>query len=407
MSHRIVIIGAGAAGIAAGMRLRERGVQPLILEARSRVGGRAFTDSSTLGVPVDMGAGWLHSADVNPWTTYARTHGFDVIERDPVWRRRIGARLTTPEEHAAWMAAWERNEALIAASVKAGRDLAVSEVVPNDEFRPIWDAVMTWLMGSESEQVSCLDFDRYEDTNRNWPVRQGLGAVIAHGARELDVRLGTKVTAIDWSRPNLVIETARGAIECDQVIITVPTTVLASDAIRFTPPLPDAYREAFVGIPLGVANKVFFTMEEGALPYEGTTNFIGTDETSRTGSYAVRPNGSDVLLAYFGGSLARDLEMRGELEVFARDELKSIFGTDFIRKIRASLSSSWVSDPFSMGSYSAALPGKAHLREELNKPVADRIYFAGEASSVNHFGTVHGAWHSAAEAAGRILSDAK
>jgi monoamine oxidase len=345
----------------------------------------------------------LHSADVNPWTTYARAHGFDVIERDPVWRRRIGARLTTPEEHAAWMAAWERNEALIAASVKTGRDLAVSEVVPNDEFRPIWDAVMTWLMGSESEQVSCLDFDRYEDTNRNWPVRQGLGAVIAHGARELDVRLDTKVTAIDWSGPNLVIETSRGAIECDQVIVTVPTTVLASDAIRFTPSLPDAYREAFAGIPLGVANKVFFTMEEGALPYEGTTNFIGTDETSRTGSYAVRPNGSDVLLAYFGGTLARELELRGEMEVFARDELKSIFGTEFVRKIRASLTSSWVSDPFSMGSYSAALPGKAHLREQLNRPIADRIYFAGEASSVNHFGTVHGAWHSAVETAERML----
>jgi monoamine oxidase len=403
MTHRIVIIGAGAAGIAAGMRLRERGVQPLIVEARSRVGGRAFTDVAALGVPVDMGAGWLHSADVNPWTAYARVNGFEVIERDPVWRRRIGARLTTPEEHAAWMAAWERNEALIAASVKAGRDLAVSEVVPNDEFRPIWDAVMTWLMGSESEQVSCLDFDRYEDTNRNWPVKQGLGAVIAHGARELDVRLETIVTAIDWTGLNLVIETSRGAIECDRVIVTIPTTVLASDAIRFTPSLPDAYREAFAGIPLGVANKVFFTMEEGALPYEGTTNFIGTDETSRTGSYAVRPSGSDVLLAYFGGSLARELEMSGELDVFARDELKSIFGVEFVRKIRASLSSSWVSDPFSMGSYSAALPGKAHLREQLNRPVADRIYFAGEASSVNHFGTVHGAWHSAIEAAENIL----
>jgi monoamine oxidase len=403
MTHRIVIIGAGAAGIAAGMRLRERGVQPLILEARSRVGGRAYTDVSTLGVPVDMGCGWLHSADLNPWTAYARANGFDVIERDPVWRRRIGMRLTTLEEQEAWMTAWERNEALIAASVKSGRDLAVSDVVPNDEFRPIWDAVMTWLMGNESDQVSCLDFDRYEDSNRNWPVRQGLGAVIAHGARELDVRLETKVTEIDWSGPNLVIKTSRGAIECDQVIITVPTTVLASDAIRFTPSLPDAYQEAFDGIPLGVANKVFFTMEEGALPYEGTTNFIGTDETSRTGSYAVRPNGSDALLAYFGGSLARELEMRGELEVFARDELKSIFGADFVRKIRASMSSSWVSDPLSMGSYSAALPGKAHLREQLNRPVADRIYFAGEASSVKHFGTVHGAWHSAVAATEKAL----
>jgi len=143
VSHRIVIVGAGAAGIAAGMHLQSLGHRPLLLEARDRVGGRAFTDTNTLGIPVDMGCGWLHSADVNPWTQYARNSGFTVIERNPNWRRRIGARLTTEEEHEQWMSAWERNEALIAESVKDGKDLAVSDVVPNDEFRPMWDAIMT------------------------------------------------------------------------------------------------------------------------------------------------------------------------------------------------------------------------------------------------------------------------
>lgn len=395
MTHKIVIVGAGAAGIAAGIRLRDRGVSPLILEARSRVGGRAHTDSIALDTPIDMGCGWLHSADINPWTRYAQTHGFDVIERDPVWRRRVGTRLTTDEEQSNWTAAWERNESLIAASVQSGKDLAVSDVVPHDDFRPMWEAIMTWLMGSESEHLSCVDFDRYADTNRNWPVRQGLGSVVAHAATGLDIRLQTEVTDIDWSGPKTKLHTTRGSIECDSAIITVPTTVLANEAIRFHPALPPSYMEAFAGIPLGVANKVFFTMEEGSLPYPGTTNFVGSNLTVRTGSYAVRPNGGDVLLAYFGGSLARELETRGELETFARDELQSIFGADFVRCIRRSAHSGWALDRFAAGSYSVALPGKAHLRAQLSEPVGGKLFFAGEANSIDHFGTINGAWESA------------
>ena len=404
MTHRIVIVGAGAAGMAAGMFLRARGERPLIVEARDRVGGRAHTDTSAFGMPVDLGCGWLHSADVNPWTRYARAQGFDVIERDPIWRRRIGARLTTPEEQSKWTAAWERNEALIAASVRSGNDLAVSDVVPRDEFRPMWDAIMTWLMGADSEYVSCVDFDRYADTERNWPVGQGLGSVVAHAAQSLDVRLQTQVTDVDWSGPRITLRTSRGTIECEFVIVTVPTTVLANDSIRFHPALPPSYAEAFAGVPLGVANKVFFTMEEGALPFDGTTNFIGTDLTARTASYAVRPSGSDVLLAYFGGSLARELERRGELESFARDELKSIFGEEFVRRIRGSVQTSWATDRFAAGSYSVALPGKAHLREQLSEPVGGKLYFAGEANSIDHFGTIHGAWESAVAAAERVLA---
>jgi monoamine oxidase len=259
-------------------------------------------------------------------------------------------------------------------------------------------------MGSDSESVSCVDFDRYADSNRNWPVREGLGSVIAHAATGLDIRLQTEVTAIDWSGPRVSLQTNRGSIDCDSVIVTVPTTVLAKESIRFFPALPSIYAEAFAGIPLGVANKVFFTMEDGALPYPGTTNFVGSNLTARTGSYALRPNGGDVLLGYFGGTLARELEVRGELESFAREELQSIFGADFTRRIRGSLHSEWVTDRFAAGSYSVALPGKAHLRAQLSEPVGGKLYFAGEANSLDHFGTIQGAWESAVATAEKTLA---
>jgi monoamine oxidase len=229
--------------------------------------------------------------------------------------------------------------------------------------------------------------------------------VIAHAATGLDIRLQTEVTSIDWSGSHVTLHTSRGSIECDSVIITVPTTVLALEAIRFHPALPSGYRDAFAGIPLGVANKVFFTMDDGALPYPGTTNFVGSDLTARTGSYAVRPTGGDVLLAYFGGSLARELETRGELETFARDELKSLFGAEFVQRIRRSVRSGWALDRFAGGSYSVALPGKAHLRAQLSEPVGGKLYFAGEANSIDHFGTINGAWESAVATAARVSAD--
>lgn len=404
MNPRIVIVGAGAAGVAAGRWLRAAGCETLLIEARSRVGGRAWTDTAAFGFPVDMGCAWLHSADRNPWMSYAREQGFSVIERLPDWRSRIGADEPTQQYRAEWAQAWERNEQLIVTAAARGLDVSVAELIPNDRHKPTFDAIMTWLMGADSEHVSSIDFARYGHTGIDWAVAEGLGSVIAHAAAPLDARLNTPVREID-ARGRLVrIVTDPGVIEADAVIVTVPTNVLATDAIGFKPALPVGLSEAFRGVPLGVANKVFFQMTPGSLPYGDTVHFVGTDTTARTASYVTRPAGKEVLLAYFGGSLAAGLERAGELESFARAELAGIFGTEFPSRIVRSVSTGWSTDPWSLGSYSVALPGRAHLRERLSEPVHDRVFFAGEACSIEHFGTVHGAWHSAVDAARRALA---
>lgn len=405
MSDPIVIVGAGTAGIAAARWLQQHGHKPLILEARGRVGGRAWTDTASLGVPVDMGCAWLHSGDHNPWTPYARDNGFGVIERSPLWQRRIGRDEASPEYLAAWHASFARNEQLIAAAVREGRDVAISELVPDDRFRPSFDAVMTWLMGVECDHVSSLDYDRYQDSDVNWAVSRGLGAVIAHAAQSVDVRLDTAVRTID-SRDgaSVGLSTTAGELRAAAVIVTVPTAVLAAESIQFLPALSAQYAEAFAAIPLGAVNKVFFEMAPEALPFEGTTHFLGTDVSSRTGSYATRPAGQNVLLAFYGGDLSAELERRGELEVFARDELSGIFGSDFLQGMGRTVTTSWGLDPWSRGSYSAALPGKAHAREQLNQPLNHRIFFAGEACSLEYFGTIHGACCSAIAAAEKVLA---
>ena len=399
------VVGAGAAGLVAARELVRAGLTVRVFEARGRVGGRAWTDVETFGVPIDRGCAWLHCADRNPWTAYAREQGFTVVQRSPDWQRHIGRGPLSPERRARWDAAWERAEGAIEAAGRAGRDVPASDVVPKDlEFRTLFDAIMSWAMGVDTVELSTADYAAYDDTDVNWAVREGLGAVVASAARGLDVVLDCPVLAIDWSRPRVRVTTGQGTVECRAVVVTVPTTVLARGTPRFSPALPLAYDEAFTGLTLGVANKVFVDVEPGALPFTATTHIVASDTTTRTASVTVRPAGHPLLLVFFGGAYAQELEGAGALESVARDELVRLFGSDVGRGIRGMTATAWLSDPWARGSYSAARPGFARCRTVLAAPVADRVFFAGEACPPAAYGAIHGAWASGVDAADRIVA---
>lgn len=402
MSVDVVIVGAGAAGIAAGRTLAAEGHRAVVLEARDRVGGRAWTNSDAFGFPVDMGCAWLHSADENPWTACAREQGFSIIERLPAWGAWIGRDPIPDAERREWGAAFVRNETLLTDAAANGIDAPISTLIPDDKYRARFDSVVNFLMGESSDQVSSLDFARYADSQINWAVASGLGAVVAHAARPLDVQLDTPVQEIDWSGSLIKVVTTKGTVEARAVIVTVPTSILASGGVRFRPELPAPFVEAFEAIPLGATNKVFFRMRPGMLPHPESIHFVRTQSSSRIGSYQTWPSGQEVLLAYFGGPLARELELSGGLEAFAREELQQMFGADFVEGIEQALTTGWVSDPWSQGSYSYARPGMARMRERLSDPLGDRVFFAGEACSTAYFGTIHGAWHSAVAVARNV-----
>src|SRR5262249_37714089 len=145
-----------------------------------------------------------------------------------------------------------------------------------------------------------------------------------------------------------------GTIDADAVIITVSTNVLASGAIRFQPDVPASFAEAFAGVPVGLADKVFFELRPGAMPFEGSQHFVRTDTTNRIGGYQTRPGGQELLSGYFGGGLALELEDTHAMEAFAREELSEIFGKDFLREIVKSTSTAWAHDPWARGAYSVA-----------------------------------------------------
>jgi monoamine oxidase len=401
----VCVIGAGAAGLVAGRELTAAGLTVRVLEARGRVGGRAWTDVDTFGVPIDRGCAWLHCAETNPWTGFARAEGFTVVPRSPDWQRQIGRAPLSPERRARWDADYERAERAIEAAARAGRDVPVSEVLPEHlEFRTLFDAVMSWSMGVDTPDLSTVDFAVYDETDVNWAVREGLGALVARAARGLDVVLDCPVLAVDWSGATVRVSTLRGTIECRAAIVTAPTTLLARESPRFTPALPLDYREAFAGLTLGVADKVFVQVEPGALPAEDSLHVVASDATTRTASITVRPAGHELILVFFGGGYARELELAGALEAAAREELVSVFGSALAGKIRRTTATAWLADPWARGSYSAARPGFARCRTTLREPIADRLFFAGEACTPNAFGAIHGAWISAVDAAHRAAS---
>ena len=121
-------------------------------------------------------------------------------------------------------------------------------------------------------------------------------------------------------------------------------------------------------------------------------------------SVTVRPAGHEILLVFFGGAYARELEVAGALETVARGELVRLFGSDLGGRIRRTTATAWLSDPWACGSYSAARPGFARCRAVLAEPVADRVFFAGEACTPTAYGAIHGAWASGADAAHRVVS---
>lgn len=407
----VAVVGAGAAGLGAASALRAAGLEVTVIEARDRPGGRAVTDHS-LGVPVDLGAAWLHFAHDNPFTAMASGYGFTVDEREPDWgpRGRIGGLVPDDAAIEAWGRAMHRFYDAISAAAAADRDVALTEVLPQDDQRAHFDAIMTWAVGAESGEISTVDLDRYAEGGPNFAVPEGLGSVIAREAdaqaSQVRFRYGTRVVGIDTRRSQAVVRTDVGEQRFDAVIVTVPTAVLASGAIRFVPPLPPAHRQAIEDLPLGVVNKVFFQIDPAALPPEPMFT-IGRADTSRTAHYQLWAARQPVVMAFFGGDLSRELEASGNLATFARDELTAMFGSGFGRALGAELVTGWQADHFAGGSYSVARPGRADARAALMEPVTPRLRFAGEAGSRAHYGTLIGAWESGVAAAQALIAGAR
>lgn len=407
----VAIVGAGAAGLAAGAALARVGVEALALEARERVGGRAWTVDAG-GFPHDLGAAWVHSADVNPLTHPIELAGFTLDRSPPHWTRQALNVEFSAQDQADYGRAFGRLEARLEEAAheaaKTGVDRPASELMePDGRWNGLLNAFSSYYNGAEFDQVSVLDYASYEDSGVNWRVREGYGAAIVHiGAAQ--VRTRVKVDAVDLNAADRVrLRTSQGVLEAKAVIVAVPTVVIAQGRLRFDPPLP-AKIAAAEGLPLGLADKVILGLADpDDLPAEG--HLFGDPHGVRHGSYHLRPFGRPLIEGFFGGRNAWRLEAEGPgaATAYAVEEIVRLLGSDMRRRLTPLAETRWGADPLAGGSYSHALPGHAGDRATLAEPVQDRLFFAGEATSPDYFSTVHGAWISGIGAAAKAVAALK
>lgn len=399
-----VVIGAGAAGVAAGRELARAGASFIMIEARARIGGRAHTQIVE-GFPIDLGCGWLHSADRNPLVGLAEQHGFDIDRETPPWQKSADARGFDTDEQRAYRSAIGRFFGRVQEEAEKGRDYPVSELLdPKGRWTPLIEAMSTYVNGTETDRLSLLDFAAYEDTEINFRAPAGYGALIARLGADLPIRLGCVARVIDHASRPLRIETDSGTLTARSVIVTVPTSAIANGLLRFHPALPERV-EAAAMLPLGLADKLYLALD-GAEEFPVDSRLYGATDSTATANYHIRPFGRPLIEGYFGGQFARELEAGGmkAFADFAISQIAEILGSSYRARLRPIVCSSWALDPFALGSYSHALPGHAGARAILAGPENEALFFAGEAVSPDFFTTAHGAWQTGERAAEGALA---
>src|SRR5271167_2435044 len=250
----VAIIGAGAAGLGAAHALKNSGLSIIVLEARDRAGGRAHTIMAAPDITFDLGCGWLHSADKNRFVGIAEQLNFEIDKTRPPWREQsfdTGFPLAERMDFIrAIDAFYDRADEAARQAIKSGHDRAAGDYLePGNRWNPMIDALSSYINGCELDVVSVLDMDAYEDTETNWRVRRGYGAMIAAYGASCPLALNCQVSLIDHSGTRVRIETSLGTLEAGKVIVTVPTNLIADEAIRFHPALA-AKVDAAIGLPL-------------------------------------------------------------------------------------------------------------------------------------------------------------
>ncbi len=338
----VLVIGAGAAGLAAGRRLARSPLSFRILEARARPGGRGFTDSAS-GHALDHGCGWLHSADRNPWRGIDKTL--------PAWGEQAFDLGFSRQDQHDFAKASEAFHARVFNSAKTSKDQAASRLLETaSRWNPLLNAVSTYMSGSALDDISVFDFAAYADSEINWRVREGFGTAITTFGGDLPVALDSAVSEIDHGGTPLRLETAKGPLKARAVIITVPASLLVCGALRFRPDLPEK-RAAAEGLPLGIADKLFIALDQPEdMPIDG--HLFGRTDRVETASYHLRPFGRPLIEAYFGGDLARALEKiraRGLLSI----RLRRI--GSFVRRSHPAASAFHHRDKLGLGRFRARL----------------------------------------------------
>jgi monoamine oxidase len=401
----VVIIGAGAAGIAAARRIAAAGRRYALIEAADRIGGRCITDTRTFGVPFDRGARWIHFPASNPVTRLAPRGSIEIYPAPQSQKVRIGLRNAREGELEDFLSAQVRATRAIAEAARKG-DPACAQALPNDlgDWRPTVEFVLGPLTcGKDLAQVSAADFARAPERRADAFCRQGFGALLASLGAGLSVQLGTPASAIDLSR-GVAVETPKGTIAARTAIVKVSTSVICSGRIRFTE-LPRRFADACNNVSLGSYDHIALELLGNPLGLESDDLVFEKSSNRQTGAILANVSGTTLCLVEVAGSFGRELSAQSEAAMvdFAADWLAKLYGAEVKKAVNRASATRWNADPRFLGAMSAAAPGAQAARRILSEPIHEAVWYAGEAAHERLWGTVGGAWESGERAAASVL----
>lgn len=426
--RKVVVIGAGAAGLAAAARLKQADLEPLVLEARDRVGGRIWTQPLG-GQPVDLGAQWLEGVANNPIASVCSDHNIQHVKTrykttlfDSVTGRVSAKRVRRMERVVD--AVLERTHAIAKTRAAAGEpDVSMEQALATTGYAEKLSGkahrIADWVLSAEVCTEEADDLDKlslqtywsesdgaaFGGSDRLFPA--GYGQVPIALANGLDVRLSQRVTDVLWTGTSAVVKAEQATFDADAVIVTLPIGVLKTNDVTFEPGLPSRKRRAIAAMGVGVANKVVMRFSVPFWPCERPYFGYASDRPNAfpvwTNLYPV--TGAPILSLWSHGDDARGFELLSDADIVERAyaAVRNAFGSKALPPLEVFVTR-WHSDPFARGAYSnVGVGGSKELYEQLAEPIDDRIFFAGEATAANHPATVHGAYLSGVRAAEAVL----
>ncbi len=423
-SKRVIVIGAGAAGIAAARRLKRDGHTVMILEARDRIGGRVSTDRTLSPYPVELGAEFLHGSRVTTWD-YVNSFGFRTLRAGPNTSDFVHINGHTIDAHQ-WQAdlagSDESLEDLIWDAAEAwtendGDEMTIDQLIEvSDDLAELRDpATRRILDNMYSEEVAAgttqhgvygiVEATYDDDGSRDYRLEQGYSALLERMAIGLDIRLNTPVKRVSRGGLTATVETMDGTLyTADAVIVTLPLALLQKGVVQFDPPLPDWKQEAINALGAGHVDKVILRFKERFWPED--LGELTTDKTLQVWWQPGwgRADSPPILTANTGGLNALTLENLGEAGAIdlGLQELSDIFGMNVRNQLEVGTFAGWGVDPYSQMGYSYVPPDADGYRADLAAPVGNVLFFAGEATHVTRPACVHGAIETGLRAAKEV-----
>ncbi|KAL6959702.1 putative polyamine oxidase 4 [Sarracenia purpurea var. burkii] len=428
-SPSVIVIGGGISGIAAARVLHDASIKVLVLESRDRVGGRIHTDYS-FGCPIDMGASWLHGVcNENPLAplirclglTLYRTSGDDsvlydhdlescalfgidghqvpqqiVIEVGDVFKRILKETEKVRDEYRDDMSV------LQAISIVLDRHPELRQEGLAHEVLQWYICRMEAWFAVDADMISLKTWDQEHVLSGGHGLMvQGYHPVIKALAEDIDICLNHRVIKISYgyNKVMVTVEDGRHFI-ADAAIVTVPLGILKANLIDFEPKLPDWKVSAISDLGVGNENKIALRFNYVFWP---NVELLGIVAPNSYGcGYFLnlhKATGHPVLVYMAAGRFAYDLEKLSDESAvnFVMMQLKKMFphATEPVQY----LVSHWGTDPNSLGCYSYDVVGKPEdLYDRLRAPLGN-LFFGGEAVSMEHQGSVHGAYSAGVMAA--------